>query len=435
MQTSLYINEISQEYIEKFQQAIKQGAISIEEKRECLCGSKELSNLEASDRFDLAFQSYLCSACGLIFRSPRICESSLAMYYEKYYHPINYGRKDLAEQQVLFKKGQGEKIYHLLSPFFSKRHKLKVLELGAGTGSVLEELLFEAKKFDKKLEVTALEYSSACIQECQKRNLQVFQGGLNKLEELGETYDVIILSHVFEHLLDLEQSLGIIRKSLSQEGLLYLEVPGVYAIHRTHHYSYNYKLYTTHSHNYDFTRKTLQKYVEKEGFIELYGNENVEAVFIKGKVPTKVEGSQNSLEAQNISFYLSFLENNREYFLNLYQRTKHLIRGRYENANYDFSCRMNSFYTFIQRLQKSKKSFAIYGYGTIGKLLYKELGNLVVLIIDKENYDNKQVYAPEYLLRNSYDSVLIAVFGREDEIVTSLLKLGIAQDKIQTVEL
>jgi len=431
----LYINEISQEYIKKLQKSIEQRDILLEEKKECLCGSTELSILETSDRFNLAFKSCLCSSCGLVFRSPRISEASLASYYEKYYHPINYGKTDLQHQEVLFKRGQGEKIYHLLSPFLPTRKKLKVLELGAGTGSVLKELTTEAKKFDRELEVTALEYSSACIKECRKKNLEVFQGGLEKLEELKKAYDVIILSHVFEHLLDLGHSLEILKNSLVEDGLLYLEVPGIYAIHRTHHYSYNYKLYTTHAHNYDFTRKTLQKYVQEQGLVELYGNENVEAIYTKQKLLVDVKSLQDSSEAQNILFYISFLENNREYFLNISQRTKFLSHGKYESVNYDFSCRMNSFYSFIHKLVQSKQSFVVYGYGTIGKLLCKELGSLAVLVIDKNNYDNKNIYEPKYLLTHSYDRVLIAVLGREDEVIADLVKLGIAQEKIQTVEL
>ena len=46
--------------------------------------------------------------------------------------------------------------------------------------------------------------------------------------------DIIIYSHVFEHILDLDKELDAIKSHLKPEGILYIEVPGIKYVHNTY---------------------------------------------------------------------------------------------------------------------------------------------------------------------------------------------------------
>lgn len=94
---------------------------------------------------------------------------------------------------------------------------------------------------------------------------------------------------------------------LADDGLLYVEVPGVMSLHERRVYAFDYLRYVTHAHIYHFNLVSLADQFSRAGFELVYGNEEVEAVFRKG--PCRVERTGN---AANILAYLRFLETIRE---------------------------------------------------------------------------------------------------------------------------
>ena len=76
---------------------------------------------------------------------------------------------------------------------------------GAGTGSVLRELIDEAQKFGfESVRAIGTEYSQKCINISKERNagrdIEFVYGGLKEVIDGDFTkFDIIILSHVFEH--------------------------------------------------------------------------------------------------------------------------------------------------------------------------------------------------------------------------------------------
>ena len=47
------------------------------------------------------------------------------------------------------------------------------------------------------------------------------------IDKLSDTYDLIILSHLFEHIIDLDKFLSLCKDRLTTKGLLYIEVPSL----------------------------------------------------------------------------------------------------------------------------------------------------------------------------------------------------------------
>ena len=302
------LNNVSEKYKTLFMTDINNNKILLEDINTCICCSGQtFEKLLEVDRFDLPFGSYICQDCGLITTSPRIKQESLPYYYEKYYHQLNYGKEDLGEQVALFAEGQGRKIYKKLEKYFSDKSKLDILEIGVGVGSVLDEFRTEAKTNNIEVNLLGTEYSSECINQCNNRNIATIQGNAQSVLAENRKFDVIILSHVFEHFIDLGNELNILKKLLKPDGLLYIEVPGILKNHNKPYYDFSFLGYSVHAHMYNFTLVTLKNIVQKYGFLLTEGNEEVEAVFqIKENLENKIEN-----DYLRTKYYLDFLEDNQ----------------------------------------------------------------------------------------------------------------------------
>jgi len=100
----------------------------------------------------------------------------------------------------------------------------RILDLGCGTGS-----LGLALKHRGKIEVTGVTYSAEEAAQATSRLDRVLIEDLNDFEPsaaLG-TFDVIICSHVLEHLLDPRRLLAALRARLGPGGLLVVALPNV----------------------------------------------------------------------------------------------------------------------------------------------------------------------------------------------------------------
>ena len=100
-------------------------------------------------------------------------------------------------------------------------------------------------------------------------------------------YDLIILNHVLEHFLDIEQEVDVISKLLKKEGILFVAVPGIKAL--VNSYGNDFLRYLQNAHVYDFTLGTLEQVMNKYGFELVTGNENVNAIFKYTGVKQKIE--------------------------------------------------------------------------------------------------------------------------------------------------
>ena len=274
------LNEISKKYKQMFLDDLKQEIIKTKQVVQCQCGSKNLEVLAKIDRFGLPFESLICKDCGLVITNPQIAEESLPYYYDKYYHPLNYGKEHLENQEALFANGQGAKIFNILKPYLPNKRKLRVLEVGAGTGNVLKEFKEEAKKNNIIIDEIGTEYSNDCIKIAkEKYNIDIIYGDIQTVVNKNLKFDIIILSHVFEHFTDLKKELNNLKFIMDKDTLLYIEVPGIKAIHKSEYYGFSLLGYLIHAHMYNFTKNTLENILQINGFKTIFSNENVEAIF------------------------------------------------------------------------------------------------------------------------------------------------------------
>jgi len=350
------LNEISFEYRKRLVDAINNKSIVLEEVDTCYCGTQLTEKLSSIDRFGLHFSTLICKECGLISTSPRISKGSLSYYYDKIYHPLHFGVESLSDKKALFTANQGVKILESILPFLEANRSYSLLEIGAGTGSNLIDIENTAR--EKRIEIKGLgtELSQECIEIARSRGGNVVYGSFDEIIKMNRKFDIIILSHVFEHFINLDDSIFKIRQLLSDYGLIYIEVPGVMVLHKNGQYNYDYLQYLTHAHIYHFNLASLTRIFNNNGFRLVQGNENVEAVYQNGKQKIYLEENYSVLLQ-----FLKFMESNYIYF----QSTKQKIIEK-DNAIESYK----GLVKIRNSILNSRRKLIIY---TIRKLLNKSI--------------------------------------------------------------
>ncbi|MEG1718449.1 MAG: class I SAM-dependent methyltransferase, partial [Bacteroidales bacterium] len=99
----------------------------------------------------------------------------------------------------------------------------KILDIGCGNGGIL--IALKQKGFTNLM---GLDPSRNCVKTMREKGVEAVQGNLfsNDLKEtLKETFDFIILSHVFEHICDLAAGVEVLQSLLNEKGRVYIETP------------------------------------------------------------------------------------------------------------------------------------------------------------------------------------------------------------------
>lgn len=91
-----------------------------------------------------------------------------------------------------------------------------ILEIGCGEGILLNELKREG------FNVSGIEPSETATQRARVKGLDIYQGYFPHEAVADKTYDLIIMSHVLEHLNDPHEVLSNINRTLRKDGMLLL---------------------------------------------------------------------------------------------------------------------------------------------------------------------------------------------------------------------
>lgn len=278
-QTPWPLNSTQKKYKDLFQNSIDDGSIVLKDVKFCPCGSSDLEPLTSIDRFGLPFGSKICKACGLVLTDPIISEESIPLFYEKYYHPLTFGNENPDVIKYLFGKNQGTKIFNKLINHITKK-EINVLEIGCGAGFNLSDFKQLSESYGINTQAYGIEYSTKYVEYGrEKLRLNLMQGGLECLDNSPILYDIVILSHVFEHFVDLTDAIAKIKSVIHENSLIYIEVPGIMDLKLKYEYDCDILKYFTCAHTYNFSLGTLSNIMSLDGFDIIEGNEKIEAMF------------------------------------------------------------------------------------------------------------------------------------------------------------
>lgn len=239
----------------------------------CFCGGSRFRILARVDRYRLPVQTVLCLDCGLLSTNPRMNQESYARFYADDYRPLYEGAED--EPKLSYPRGlvESRKLMDFIKPHLPSRPGL-AMELGANMGATLS--LFQQAGWEAR----GADYGRAHIEAGRElsgvRGLEV--GGVERLQQMGVTADLFILQHVLEHFLDLPGQLGVIRSLIKPDGLIYVEVPGLYDW-VAGNCSGDVLGYLQNAHTYHFTPATLDYVMGCAGFRRVAGDDYIRSLY------------------------------------------------------------------------------------------------------------------------------------------------------------
>lgn len=159
-----------------------------------------------------------CSTCGNIRTLPKPTADELSEIYSSVY------LYDVHKLIISEKRYRAKGLVKIIKNKFQSR--IRVLEVGCNYGYLLEQL-------NNAYEVSGIELDKSAVQYCVNKNLNVIQDSIEHFAALStETFDLIILSHVFEHLLNPDETLVQLQKLLKENGQLLILVPNSNSISR-----------------------------------------------------------------------------------------------------------------------------------------------------------------------------------------------------------
>ena len=259
--------------LNRVKKKIETGFYKFEKIACCICNKGDFELLSEKERHGFYYPVVICKNCGLIQNNPRLNQESYLDFYENMYRKFISGKNEASENFFEKEYNRGKEIIHFLteSNVIKKYTKnLFIFEVGCGAGGILKA--FKDQNFTVQgcdLDKEYLEYGR------KNHNLNLHDGTLNQIN-FEKSPDIIIYSHVLEHILNPVEELSQIYDVLDDNGYLYIEVPGVKNIIKSH--EMNFLHYLHYHHVYHFTLTTLKNLLNLKGFRLIYGNNFIKSV-------------------------------------------------------------------------------------------------------------------------------------------------------------
>lgn len=206
------------------------------------------------------FEVWQCNNCTLRFTQNVYGEKNIG----KYYQSAQYISHSNTSQGLI------NKLYHTVRSFTlqskknlveksSGKNKGNLLDIGAGTGA------FASTMKKAGWNVTALE-PDATARANAKKDFDIELLSTENLFSLQpNTFDVITLWHVLEHVHQLHKYLDTFYSLLKENGTLIIAVPN-YTSYDAEHYSANWAAYDVPRHLYHFSPKSMNMLLNSHNF-------------------------------------------------------------------------------------------------------------------------------------------------------------------------
>lgn len=248
-----------------------------------ICGGNTFTQLSAKDRYGLFCPVVICEECGLVLTNPRMDQNSYTKFYENEYRLLYSGSDAPTEKFFKNQYLHGKRIFNFCKNSLKLEKRLRdqiVLEVGCGAGGILKYFSEQGcSVFGVDLNEKYISYGK------EKYGLDLITGTITDIPSINP--DLIIYSHVLEHILVPKKELAGINKMLDEQGAVYIEVPGVLNLA---YYEMDFLLYLQNAHVFHFSQSSLSNLMRQCGFQQIKANEKIMSIFKKddkasGNVP------------------------------------------------------------------------------------------------------------------------------------------------------
>lgn len=234
----------------------------------CFCGATDAILVTKKDRYGFDHAMWLCHICGVIYANPRMTEATASSFYENEYRQIYRTEHDAVEEEF----AQCEQAARELKAELEEGYGLcpaRVFDIGCNAGGWLVPFV------EAGIEVHGVDYGPERVAYGQQRGMPIETGSIETLECLGLTADLIIMNHVLEHATNLRETLARVRGLLSDEGMLYVALPGLF--------DSDLQRVFQNAHPWQFTAETLTYVMESCGFEEVRADHTITSLWRKSE--------------------------------------------------------------------------------------------------------------------------------------------------------
>ncbi|MGV3538609.1 MAG: methyltransferase domain-containing protein [Rufibacter sp.] len=232
--------------------------MSYERLEQCpICSKTDLKNFLVVQDKSVSQESFVivqCTNCQLKFTNPRPDEESIGPYYasEAYISHSDTSKGLLNKTYRLVRSMAVKSKVELVNSLGSKG---KILDYGCGVGYFLQACQ------KKGWEVEGIEPNKlARTQTEEKLGKKLYQGPLQNLAD--ETFEVITLWHVLEHVHTLKETLKELVRITKKGGHLIIAVPNADS-YDAKKYGADWAAYDVPRHLYHFNKTSMQRLLKK----------------------------------------------------------------------------------------------------------------------------------------------------------------------------
>lgn len=214
----------------------------------------------------------ICKNCGLIYLNPRYSKEELQEMYREGAYAAKYrdskgGKRinGVSERYVNNQIKKGRKIFNFVGSNLLDKSG-GVLEIGSTAGGILS--YFRDEGF---LPVQGVDPESKYVNHANNVLEIPTAEGLFESFKSDREYSLIIARHVLEHTVNPIEILVKAREILSDNGLIYVEVPNLYSLNPAKNWYYNFMA----EHLFIFTPNTMKMVANKAGFFIIHEDKTI----------------------------------------------------------------------------------------------------------------------------------------------------------------
>jgi len=341
----------------------------------------------------------ICKDCGMVYTTPFVSDEEINNYYS---YMSNYEHSHTDIGYPIEDQNKSKRQFDYLSKFIDRQKS--ILDVGCAVGYTLS--LFKNDGY----EVLGLEPSAKNKQIAkEKYDVDVETRFLDKDGLDGREFDVIMLSHVAEHLKYPKDIFLNIRKVLSNDGLLFIETPDIDKFDEQDLYQFSFE------HINYFNLSSTKNLLQSCGF------ELVDSITFQNDANTApfYPTLGSILKKSDKSFELN----------NAYKENKQTIQT-YIDLVGNFR---GGIVTKIDNIIASHKNIAIWAAGTLTSQLISQTNLLqgdIVAIFDNDNKKDglkmegiivhKANMSIEYFKEKNIEAIVIGSWSSQNDIYESL---------------
>lgn len=213
---TIRLNEMQLRMKKQIDNKIEDDIYSFDEVPCCVCGGKNFEILSEKDRYGLYAPIVICKNCGLIQMNPRMTQEAYNNFYNTEQKKLYLGKNIITNEYFKRQYSKGEKIFkYLQEKLRININNLNILEIGTSAGGILKYFK------DKGNKVYGCDLCSEYIGYGKKQyGLNLFVGIIEDMD-IKQTPDIVIYSHVLEHLLNPIDELIKLKSIVNKKSYIY----------------------------------------------------------------------------------------------------------------------------------------------------------------------------------------------------------------------